>query len=70
MDFVEALRIAEQGFDAWKAQPHNARWFRKIDGTPIPNDLLVTIAMEFVAATSTPPLASPAGGAAPSSGPG
>ena len=47
MTFAEALETAQRGFDKWKAQPHNRRWFRRIDGTPIPNDLVVRIAEEF-----------------------
>ena len=39
--------IAQQGFENWKAKPHNARWFRKIDGTPIPNDLTICIGEAF-----------------------
>lgn len=49
MDFHRAMTVARQGLDAWKAKPHNARWWRRIDGTPIPNDLLVNIAEAFVA---------------------
>lgn len=41
--------IAQQGFENWKAKPHNARWFRKIDGTPIPNDLTICIGEAFSA---------------------
>jgi len=44
------ITIAQRGFDVWKDKEHNAKWFRKIDGTPIPNDLVVCIAMEFVEA--------------------
>jgi hypothetical protein len=40
--------IAQRGFDKWKAKEHNKKWFRLIDGTPIPNDLVVCIAMEFM----------------------
>ena len=43
-----AIQVAQRGFQKWAEQPHNKRWFRKIDGTPIPNDVTVTIAMEFV----------------------
>lgn len=50
MDFHQALTIAQSGLETWKAKPHNARWWRRIDGTPIPNDLLVNIAEAFVAA--------------------
>lgn len=24
------------GFKAWAAKPHNAKWVKRIDGTPIP----------------------------------
>ena len=44
MNWSDALALAEKGFDAWAAKPHNRKWFRKIDGTPIKNDLLVNIA--------------------------
>lgn len=33
------------GYEYWAAKPHNAKWVRKIDGTPIPNDLPVSIFM-------------------------
>lgn len=49
MDFFKALTIARRGFDQWASEPHNKRWFRRIDGTPIPNDLLVNIAEAMVA---------------------
>jgi hypothetical protein len=48
VDFVAALQIADRGFNAWKDKPHNAKWFKRIDGTPIPNDLLVNIANEII----------------------
>lgn len=41
------IEIAQRGFENWKAKPHNARWFRKIDGTPIPNDLTICIGEAF-----------------------
>lgn len=50
MDFHEALTIATAGFNSWAAKPHNKRWFARIDGTPIPNDLRVCVAEAFVAA--------------------
>lgn len=53
MDFHQALTVAKTGLEAWKAKPHNARWWRRIDGTPIPNDLLVNIAEAFVVAGTT-----------------
>jgi hypothetical protein len=47
INFVTALALCEQGLARWKAKPHNAKWWRRIDGTPIPNDLLVNIAEEI-----------------------
>jgi hypothetical protein len=37
------LDDVQRGYDAWAAKPHNAKWVRKIDGTPIPNDIVVTL---------------------------
>ena len=37
------LDDVQRGYDAWAAKPHNAKWVRKIDGTPIPNDIVVNI---------------------------
>lgn len=45
--FSTAFDIAKRGFDRWSTKEHNQRWWRKIDGTPIPNDLLVNIAAQF-----------------------
>lgn len=56
MNFGEAMAIAQRGLDAWKAKPHNAKWWRLIDGTPIPNDLLVCIAIEMVEELKRPPV--------------
>lgn len=44
MTFLEAMNIVDRGFDMWKDKPHNAKWYARIDGTPIPNDLKVNIA--------------------------
>ncbi|MDR3464204.1 MAG: hypothetical protein P4L76_18020 [Beijerinckiaceae bacterium] len=44
LNFVEALEACKRGLEAWRDEPHNAKWWRRIDGTPIPNDLLVNIA--------------------------
>ena len=43
------IQVAMRGYAVWAAKPHNRKWVRLIDGTPIPNDLPVCIAMEFVA---------------------
>lgn len=44
---TEAIQIAKAGYAAWATKPHNKRWYRRIDGTPVPNDLTVTIAEAF-----------------------
>lgn len=46
---VNYIKIASEGFEIWKAKSHNKKWFRRIDGTPIPNDLIVCIAGAFAA---------------------
>jgi hypothetical protein len=38
-----SLLDVQSGYDNWAAKPHNAKWVRKIDGTPIPNDIPVSI---------------------------
>lgn len=48
MNFTEAMSIADQGFEAWAAKDHNAKWVRRIQGTPIRTDLLVNIALVLV----------------------
>jgi hypothetical protein len=48
MKFTEAMSAAETGFAVWATKPHNKKWAKRLDGTPIPNDLLVCIAEEFV----------------------
>lgn len=42
-----AMEIAQDGYDTWAAKPHNRKWVKRIEGTPIPNDLVVCIAMAF-----------------------
>ena len=54
MNWANALAIAEKGFEAWAAKDHNRKWVRKIDGTPIKNDLLVDIATAFAEAHVQP----------------
>lgn len=48
IDFVEALTLVKEGYDTWATKPHNKTWVRRLDGTPIPNDLCVCIAEELV----------------------
>lgn len=48
MNFVEALRIAQSVLDQYKRdQP---KWWRRMDGTPILNDVAVRMAEAFVRA--------------------
>lgn len=47
LSLIEAMKIAEQGIKTWREKPHNAKWWRRIDGTPIPNDLMVNVAEAF-----------------------
>ena len=44
MNFMQAMDIVEEGFRIWRGKEHNAKWWKRIDGTPIPNDLAVNIA--------------------------
>jgi hypothetical protein len=47
---MEAFALVEKGFENWKNKEHNKKWFKRIDGTPIPNDLMVNIAMAIAEA--------------------
>jgi hypothetical protein len=51
MNFIEAMAIVDRGMKTWSGRPHNKKWWRRIDGTPIPNDLSVCIAEAIVGAT-------------------
>ncbi len=51
VNFFEAIKIAEDGLFVWATKPHNAKkWARKLEGTPIPNDICVAIAEEMIKA--------------------
>lgn len=49
MNLISLMKAVEAGFKAWKDKPHNAKWARHIDGTPIENDLTVCIAEAVMA---------------------
>lgn len=55
MDFTEALRLVDIGFEKWVKKPHNAAWIRRFDGTPIRNDVAVCIAEAIAANTRSAP---------------
>ena len=46
----EALSCVSVGYETWASKPYNAKWVRRIDGTPIQNDLLVNIQQAILAA--------------------
>lgn len=46
------LENIQRGYEAWAAKARNAKWVRKIDGTPIANDIVVNI---FEAIRDAPP---------------
>jgi len=48
MNFAEAMSLAEEGFEVWAAKDYNKKWVRRIEGTPIRNDLIVNIATAFM----------------------
>lgn len=43
----ECMSIAARGLLRWAEKEHNHRWWKRIDGTPIINDVPVVIAEEF-----------------------
>ena len=38
-----SLLDIQRGYEFWASKPHNAKWVRRIDGTPIPNDIPVSV---------------------------
>ena len=50
--FLEALNVVQAGWKHWAVKKHNAKWVKRLDGTPIYNDLCVHIAIELAAAGS------------------
>lgn len=46
LDFVHALKVSQSVMDTYRVEQN--RWWRKIDGTPIPNDLAVRMATAYV----------------------
>ncbi len=52
------LQDVQRGFEAWAAKPHNAKWVRRLDGTPIANDVVVNIFEAMKGRLSSSPAAS------------
>jgi hypothetical protein len=48
------LEDVERGYARWAAKPHNAKWVRRIDGTPIANDICVNIFEELKSVSPSP----------------
>ena len=42
--FSHIGELAAKGLEDWKSKGWNKKWWKRIDGTPIPNDLIVCIA--------------------------
>lgn len=57
MNFIEALKVADSVFDAYKQE--HPRWWARMDGTPILNDLACKFAEALVSATEQPSAAEP-----------
>ena len=47
-DFVDAMRLIDEAWNQWAVKEHNKKWVRKIEGTPIRNDLSCHIARKLV----------------------
>ena len=43
----QCVVIAQDAFNVWAEKQRNKRWFKRIDGTPIANDLIATMAVWF-----------------------
>ena len=50
LSWVALLDHAKAGLESWSRRPHNKRWWKRIDGTPIPNDLLIDVCKSIAAA--------------------
>lgn len=50
------LEDVQRGYERWAAKPHNAKWVRRIDGTPIANDIVVNIFEELKDLAPPPPV--------------
>lgn len=49
MNFVEALQVSDSVFEQYKKD--YPQWWKRMDGTPILNDVSVRMAVAFVNAT-------------------
>lgn len=52
---LELSNAVQTGYATWAAKPHNSKWVKRIDGTPIPNDLIVCIQGAVLAAIQPDP---------------
>lgn len=47
-DFTDAMRLIDEGWNNWAAKEHNRKWSRRVEGTPIRNDLTCSIAHAII----------------------
>lgn len=52
--FNELLTLCQRAHGIWRCKPHNKKWSKKLDGTPILNDLMVNVAETITRAALTP----------------
>lgn len=43
LSWVSILEHAKEGMEEWASKPANRKWWRRIDGTPTPNDLMICV---------------------------
>ncbi len=55
MNFIEAMKVAEGVFEQYRL--HQLKWWRRMDGTPILNDIAVRMAVAFSEASTPSPAA-------------
>lgn len=42
--FTDVMQLIDRGWDSWASKSHNHKWSRRVEGTPIRNDLTCAIA--------------------------
>lgn len=48
IDFVDAMRLIDEAWNEWAEKDHNKKWVKRLEGTPIRNDLSCHIARKFI----------------------
>jgi hypothetical protein len=52
-NYLVIEKRVQSAITEWSEKPHNRKWFKKVEGTPILNDLLVTITAALAAGPDT-----------------